>query len=463
VFAEMAGDGGPETASWFEEHRGALTEGRWSELFLPRRAFGRYLAERVPQRLDQLRADGLLEVELIRDEAIGLSRKGPLLHVVSRSGTVRRTRRVVLSLGSGQMRRFWPQSAEADSAGSACLITDIYDPDLAHNLDRVAAHARNADEPTDLVIVGANASALELVLQLCDRKDLLGGLGRITIVTRSGELPQCPREAGATSTDARKPKRSAPRARHLRRLVGVTGITAQGLADAAFADIERARREGLGAVDVLARLGSEFGAMLDALDAADKLAFASQHGPAISRRQRRAGPHYALLLERLTAEGRLHVVRGEFLGLVDDEDAAAQVGVRYLYRDPDTGDTVTDGPVSVVVNCAGFTAVDAAEAMPLLQQLVGSGLCQPTAGGSGIQVNDQLEAAEGVHVIGPLLAGNVIAGRPVWHLEHCGRIDYYADHLAEVLADLPWSGAGPTTDEARADPPEMAIGALALQ
>jgi len=45
-----------------------------------------------------------------------------------------------------------------------------------------------------------------------------------------------------------------------------------------------------------------------------------------------------------------------------------------------------------------------------------------------------MEAARGLFALGPLLAGNVISGMPVWHLEHCGRISVFAENLAKELA-----------------------------
>jgi hypothetical protein len=36
--------------------------------------------------------------------------------------------------------------------------------------------------------------------------------------------------------------------------------------------------------------------------------------------------------------------------------------------------------------------------------------------------------------MGPLLAGNVINGSPVWHMEHCGRISTFGSALGPRLA-----------------------------
>ena len=58
---------------------------------------------------------------------------------------------------------------------------------------------------------------------------------------------------------------------------------------------------------------------------------------------------------------------------------------------------------------------------------------QPNAASTGLLVNDEMEASPGLFVLGPLLAGNVVKGTPIWHVEHCGRISHCASELAEIL------------------------------
>lgn len=431
VVKDLAENGGVETAAWLAAHGEALDQRRWGGLYLPRRAFGRYLARRVPRRLAELREAGLLEVELVAAQIVDVARRQDELVLLTNEGSSTRSRRVVLAVGSNPTGRFWTESLDTSSPGGACLVHDVYHPGLTRTVDRIAAHAQEADGPQDALVVGANATALELLLHLADREHLVSRWRSVTILTESGELPQSPPPAPAG--DARGGPRPELRADHLEQLVRTGTVTAEALAEAALADVDTARRAGLGGLDVLALLGSTFGQVLEALDADDQVAFANVHGPAITRKQRRAGPHHTQLLERLAGEGRLTVLKGRFLGLTEPEDDAA--GVRFRYRD-ESGETVTGGPVTVVANCTGPAHVEDEAAHPLVRRLLASGLCRPTPGGSGIEVDDHLQAADGVHVVGPLLAGNVIVGRPVWHLEHGGRIDQCADLLSAALLDL---------------------------
>ena len=91
---------------------------------------------------------------------------------------------------------------------------------------------------------------------------------------------------------------------------------------------------------------------------------------------------------------------------------------------------------SVIVNCAGFAKIVDLPETHLLRRLITTALAAATLAGTGFAVNDIMECSSDLFVLGPLLAGNVIAGTPIWHLEHCGRISAFSDILAETLAKL---------------------------
>jgi hypothetical protein len=62
-----------------------------------------------------------------------------------------------------------------------------------------------------------------------------------------------------------------------------------------------------------------------------------------------------------------------------------------------------------------------------------------------------MEAAPGFYVMGPLLAGNVIDGSPVWHMEHCGRISAFGSALGPRLAQVLVDGGPPADVRASVD------------
>ncbi len=89
--------------------------------------------------------------------------------------------------------------------------------------------------------------------------------------------------------------------------------------------------------------------------------------------------------------------------------------------------------VDIILNCsAGQTAIDPG-CPPLIPRIVEPGICSLTPSRGGNLVNDQPQRADGSHVIGPFLAGNVIGGSAVWHVEHASRLALFADILAAEL------------------------------
>jgi uncharacterized NAD(P)/FAD-binding protein YdhS len=129
------------------------------------------------------------------------------------------------------------------------------------------------------------------------------------------------------------------------------------------------------------------------------------------------------------AQGRLELVAGKFLE-VSGIDAAGAV---FRYED-EGGARDFERRMTVIVNCSGFRPLHELSEESLLDNMVRHGTCRPTQWGRGIVVNDDMEANDGLFVMGPLLAGNVIGGFPVWHVEHCGRISSFSATLGGTLA-----------------------------
>ena len=70
----------------------------------------------------------------------------------------------------------------------------------------------------------------------------------------------------------------------------------------------------------------------------------------------------------------------------------------------------------------------------LLKNLIERNLLIPNDSGIGFDVNTDFEASKDLFILGPLLAGNVIDDKPLWHLEHCGRIIWSSSKMAQKWA-----------------------------
>jgi uncharacterized NAD(P)/FAD-binding protein YdhS len=124
------------------------------------------------------------------------------------------------------------------------------------------------------------------------------------------------------------------------------------------------------------------------------------------------------------------MIKGKFTGKI--QSVAGET--RFEYVDLSTRQKHCL-PVSIdaVFNCSGTRTLNELEPDSLLGRLIESNLCQPNDSNRGFHVDDQLQTSEGLYLIGPLLAGNIIKNLMIWHAEHCGRLIALASILAHAL------------------------------
>jgi len=423
VFDEFRASAGPSTAVWWERHRGAVERDEFDALFLPRYVVGDYLGDLTRRAIARAEAAGRARVAVVQDEveAVRPSRGGGF--TVHTAGGALRARRVVLAVGSPPARS---RLAGHREGADAVLLDDPF-ADLPGGLRRVAAHlaevaARRTSSTRGphVVVLGGNASAMDVVYQVDDSTGGGAGTAVVTVLTPRGELPERIEEH-VDAPDYR------PRA--LEELAGGGTVRAADLYDAAVRDVQRGRAAGLTSAHTLRPVSQAVFALLPRLSAEETAEYAGRWGVRLGRHQRRAGPEYWEVVDRLAAEGRFRVEAGSFTGLAVDPD-----GTTHVEFVGAAGPSRLDAPADVVVNCTGPSGDVRVGAPPLLAQLLREGVCEASRHGAGIAVGAGLQAAEGLYVMGPLLAGNLVEGRPVWHLEHCGRISAYGTALGRRLA-----------------------------
>jgi uncharacterized NAD(P)/FAD-binding protein YdhS len=408
---------GAQGMRWLLDNREAIANDDWLSLYVPRRFFGRYIDERVREAVAAAEADGLIEHQLVHGEATGIEPAAVGYAVQLASGDSFTTKTLVIGIGSMPLQRRFPNESDDDSL---CLVDDVYLPGLPANVDRIRSVVASVDKPRVLVL-GSNASALEALYVLNDRDDEALRRVQFTVMSPGGVFPEkivAPREV-AVPTPALDQLAATDKA-----------FSAEELYEAARLDIAAIREAGITVTESLSITGRTIGGLVGRLVHEEKLAFAAKWGVALGRFQRRAGGEYSDNVEQLRALGRLAVRGAAFDGLAERGSA----GARVRFRDGD-GDHVSDEWYSAIVNCAGFSSMVAAPESRLVSQLLSTGLCAPVPTGCGFVVNDRMEAAPGVFVMGPLLAGNVVNGQAIWHVEHCGRIAQFSSTLGRTLAD----------------------------
>lgn len=431
LVAEFKENGGLLATEWIRNHGADIDRGAYRELYLPRFFFGRYLKERVSVLLTLVEHRKLVKCELRRAEATAVDKitSGFRIHLqtIGRGEELIDTRRMVLATGSPSRQAFTPGYLDHPRT-QAGFIQDSHAPGLPETLKQISnavvgSKDQNPDlsaDGTNILVIGANASALELVYSLMGDGNLEAN-PTIHVLSPSG-----PPEHWTAMKDSSKS--FSPQ--YLPAATAVLVPTAQKFLMAVAEDVKLARAQGFSLADTIGPISAALVPALDKLSADEQREFVRFHSVEIGRLQRRAGGPYQDAARNMIASGQLRFIRGRFVASRQDE--SGRLLVDYLDENHRRSTLLT--PMNAVVNCAGFQELQPAPS-PLIGSLFANDVCAPNSSLRGFEVNERFEASDGAYVMGPLLAGNLNATLRVWHAESCARICGLSQRLAGVLAE----------------------------
>ena len=414
----MSDEQGRLTSEWLDRAKGPVANETCNDQHVPRFFFGRYFAQRVEAATQAAEALGIRVTRRV-GEAATITEDGDDYRILGLDGSeLGRSKRIILGLGMPPTRSLFGQLETIDG-----LIDDPYQPSMAATRHRISStvEAKKAGDVVDILLVGANASGLEMLYQLTNEPDLEQFDTRFTVLSPQGRLPD--RYTHRESSEFV--------ASHLVALASYEAATAAAVLAAAKSDIAVAKAQSLELSDYFPAISSGVGALIGLLNDAEMQSFVNFEGVEIGRIQRRAGHEYSDVAQRLIAESRLTIVSGYYDSVSPCDSGGFDVNVQ-------TADQATtyclDTSFDFVMNCSGSAGLARPNPSALLESLLASGLCRPTESGNGIRLDDTMAAAPNLYVIGPLMAGNVVAGTPIWHVEHAGRILTFGTRLAAQLA-----------------------------
>ncbi len=420
---ELRKDGGKLSLDWLETHAGQIEGNQWNDLFIPRRFFGMYIYEKVNNKLEAFKAKGLIDVTCINEEVIDLDKKESGYKLFLKNGGNILSKKVVLSVGSLPVNNLWKEEGLIEEE-NLLFINNPYTPTLTDVLGKIEGFLeKNSNKKVNTLIVGANASGLEMLYKLNDIEKIKSSIDKFTILSTQGLLPDA-------VIDIEKKKDFKPS--NLLALANNDNITAEIIAEATYKDLDYADKIELGAASTVDIVSKAFGSLLCKLSPKELEKFACHYGNQIGRRQRCAGVHYSKTVDGLKNEERFEHIAGRFINI--DKNSLNLYELEYL--DTVSGDNKKfEAPFHIVINCVGSTNFEKENVPLLLKNLIRKGYCKPNESKIGFEVNQSLEASEDLHVAGPLLAGNVFDGKAVWHVEHCGRIIWLSQVLSQRIND----------------------------
>lgn len=425
LLAQMKTSGGSLTAQWLKKHKDSIARNQWGDLFIPRSFFGVYLKNRLNSLIDRLTLDKKLKLQYFHTEVTNVV-KNKHGYTIRGQGIELKSKKVILGIGSLPTHNIYTDKA-IQQKDQLLVINKIYQPSLDENLEHISSFIKKQYESNDrcnILVIGANASALELLYKLRDSNNGIDKKSKYYFLSTHGLLPDY-------KIDHHKQSQYTPI--HLKALQPHSSLTATQIAKAVKLDLDVAEENNLGAASTVGIISSAFGGLLSKLNPKELKKFACVYGNQIGRRQRCAGQHYLDVIEDLKSNGQFSHISGRFKSLLQHRDGSYHLH----YEDSKNNmDKTSENPFHVVINCIGSTNFnsDQKQIPKLLKNLIQQGLVTPNESHVGLEVNQKLECSENFHVIGPLLAGNIIDSKAVWHVEHCGRIIWLSGILANTIS-----------------------------
>ena len=425
AFEAFAKSGGDRTKRWVKENTDALALNAWDKLYLPRYLFGLYLAQAANRALSEAHSKNLVECRFINAQVYDIVRSEGGFEVKT-SGRLEeskfRSRKIVLSIGSPPFNSLFNETAYARQLGGH-FIDSPYRPSLSVRLEKASAHiSSHKFDKANILIVGSNASTMEAIYSICDFQALRDRINKIYVLSTSGCLPDR-LESQIVDNDFTP--------NHLVALQTNEALTAECIWNAATADTCEARDDGIPFRVYFNAITSQTNELIQTISHEEKLVFVDRYGIELGRSQRRAGAEYVDAVDQLKSEGKLENVTGRFVG-VGTHDSS---GFTIDFID-ENGDAIRSASTfQIGINCTGFERLSENSSSPLIRRLLDRKLCIANPSGHGVRLDSNLAASDGLHVIGPLMGGNVIDGYMLWHAEHCGRIIRFAKPLGRLLAE----------------------------
>lgn len=416
---------GSLSMKWHNDHKEAIACGLWDDLFIPRYIFGIYIKAYVDSVLEEAKSKGQVEISLLPAKVMDVQSVQNEYHIqfsletgVSQSLI---SDKLVLAVGSPPNIGFG-QSVENADKSHCGYITNMYEPSLDDNLNRICETLEQIKDPKkrQVLIVGSNAGTLDTLFSLRNSQKTNDLVHKFIILSPNGAFPH--RISVETVELNYIPQ-------HLISLAETKSFTAKQILEAVEKDVSAASARNLNISDIFPNISHSMIDALNLLNEEEQHKFVSKYAIEIGKLQRRAGGEYLDVVDSLVAEGKLEFLKGRFVNYLSAEEGGP--GVEYTTTDQLEKKILTDS-IGLVICCAGFQELTSSSSV-LIQNLIKRKICVPNDSKRGFVLNENFETAKNCFLMGPLVAGNLNKSFRVWHAESCSRIIQMSKKLAEVL------------------------------
>lgn len=450
LIKDFLNDGGVLSKKWVEKHQNSIDKNEWEELYIPRRFFGQYITEKISKKIDRLVDLGAIEIDFYTQEVKDIEKIKEGFLVKSDNNEIL-TKKVIMGIGSLPSCSIQSESLQINE-DQLLFINNPYKPSLKSVLEEIKVFVNNrAEKPTNIAIIGANASGLELAYKVNDCTEIADCIDTYTMLSTQGLLPD-------SRINLEKQQKFKPK--NLKALSSHKKLTAELVAEATYKDLDIADELELGPASTVGIISAAFGNLLRMMSFEERKRFACFFGNDIGRRQRCAGVHYAQVIEDLKKQSRFHHIAGRYVDLIGN--SKGEYFLKYLDT-KEQKEIVQEKPIHIVINCIKGMDLRNDKIPVLVKNIIERGYCKPNESNIGFDVNSSLEVYPHFHVVGPFLAGNVIDNNAVWHVEHCGRIIWLSSLLGNTLFDYFKNRLGLRGEKKEIDPNDYSISVSHLE
>ena len=404
---------GPRSLTWLKESETKILNCSSQNIHIPRYFFGIYLWDKLREATQNSKHK--IEMSLIAEEVSSIQKVSDsnCKFSVKVNNANFYSNNIMLGIGIPNIRTL---DSDDLTNSNSMVIQDPYSPDLESKIHEMKSHVENISSPK-IMIVGANASALEMIYQIKNNFDLNKKIA-FKVLSPQGKLP------GLFIKD----KETDFFAKHLQRLDSSDeSICADQILDALKADLKFADERNYEISDTLPQFTEYVGNLIKKLSKDEKLKFVSFHGLEIGRLQRRAGYEYTLPIVELKETKSIEMISGllETVILTDD-------GLGHAQYWNDEG--ILFESFDILINCSGSAGLANKNLSGLFSELLETNICSLSSSGHGYSVGNKFEVCNGFYINGPLLAGNIVGSMGIWHVEHCGRIMSFAKEISQNIS-----------------------------
>jgi uncharacterized NAD(P)/FAD-binding protein YdhS len=365
--------------------------------FVPRRAYGEYLAT----RLEEARRSSTRPLIRVAGNVVGIAESPDGGRLTLLDGRVLDAERVVLAIGN-----FPPSDPPVDG--------DAFYDSLRYARDPWSRDALESDRRDGVLLIGTGLTMCDVALALRD----LDHRGPIHAVSRRGLLPQPHRVSAAPP-----PHLDAPSD------LEAWPDTALGMLRALRREVRDRAADAVDWREVVTSVRDDTPALWQRLDVHERRRFLERLRPYWETHRHRSSPETAFAIESMIASGALDVIAGRIERYAEEADA-----VVVTLRRRGTA-SVEELRVGKVINCTGPDTDLARVNDPLVQALRRAGLIRPDALGLGLDTDERgrLLHADGrpskrLFLVGPLRKGQL------WENTAVPELREEARRLAELLA-----------------------------